>query len=98
MRRPAMRRLWTALAAALPCVACAAAGGGGAERAAAPPAGVPADAIPAGENLWMAPLADKVEGCPAFRPVSPGRMTVAAIHYRKRGGGFTLDRAEADCG
>lgn len=90
-----MRRLWAALAAALPCVACAAGGGG----APAPrPDGVPADALPAGENLWMVPLADKLDGCPAFRPVSPGRMTTAAIYYRKRGGGFTLNRAEADCG
>jgi len=91
-----MRRLWTALAAALPCVACAAGDEG--RGAAAPPSGVPADAVPAGENLWMVPLADTVSGCRAFRPFSPGRMTVAAIYYRKRGGGFTLDRAEADCG
>jgi hypothetical protein len=91
-----MRLLWTALAAALPCAACAAGEGG--SPAAAPPEGVPANALPAGDGLWMVPLPDKVEGCPAFRPVAPGRMTVAAIYYRKRGGGFTLNRAEADCG
>jgi hypothetical protein len=87
-----MRRFWTTLAAALPCFACAAGG-----EPARPPE-IPANAIPAGEGLWMVPLEGEVEGCQAFRPVSPGRMTVAALYYRKRDGGFTLDRNEADCG
>ena len=89
--------LWATLAAALPCFACAAGGAPGAGAPPRPPE-VPANAVPAGEGLWMVPLEGKVDGCPAFRPLAPGRMTVAALHYRRRGGGFTLDRNEADCG
>lgn len=93
-----MARSWLALAATLAGALCAACGARSAGVQPSRPPEVPADAIPAGEGLWMAPLAEKVEGCPAFRPIAPGRMTVAAIYYRKRGGGFTLDRNEADCG
>ena len=91
-----MRGLWAALAAALPCFACAA-GGAPPPEPSRPPE-VPANAIPAGEGLWMVPLEGKIDGCQAFRLFAPGRMTVAALHYRKRGGGFTLNRNEADCG
>ena len=93
-----MPRLWAALAASLPCFACAAGGGPPASNSPPRPPEVPAEAVPAGDGLWMVPLEGEFDGCPAFRPVSPGRMTVAALYYRKRGGGFTLDRNEADCG
>lgn len=60
------------------------------------PAGVPLDAISVGDDLYMVP-AGTLEGCPSFRPFSPGKMVAQVIQYRHRSGGFTANRAEADC-
>ena len=60
------------------------------------PAGVPAGAIGIGDDVYMVP-AGMLDGCPSFRPFSPTRSVIQAIHFRNRAGGFTMNRAEADC-
>ena len=65
---------------------------------------VPENAIPIGEDIYVVPLNEPVDGCPAFRPFSPTAMVVQAIYYRTkaayrdREGPFTIDRNKADCG
>lgn len=64
-----------------------------------PPAGdatIPAGAIPVEDGMYMVP-AGMLDGCPSFRPFAPGRMVAQVIYFRKAGGGFTPNRAEADC-
>lgn len=60
------------------------------------PAGVPAGAISVGDDVYMVP-AGMLDGCPSFRAFSPGKAVTQAMHFRKTGGGFTMNRAEADC-
>ena len=69
---------------------------GTASAPAALPAGVPPGAISVGDDLYMVP-AGMLEGCPSFRPFSPGKMVAQVIQYRHRSGGFTANRADADC-
>lgn len=83
----------TALWFLLP-TACADHGG---EARETPALVIPADAIKVGDELYMLPLAAKVGDCPAFRPWSPTKMVVQAIHFRGRAGGFVMDRAQAAC-
>jgi hypothetical protein len=63
----------------------------------APPVAIPNGAVRIGEDLYMAPLTAKIDGCPAFRQWSPTKLVTQAIYYRGKGGGFVLDRAQANC-
>lgn len=60
----------------------------------APPPG----AIAVGDDVYMVPLDQPVEDCPAYRLYSPTKMVDQAIYYRDRQGGFTRDRGQAQCG
>jgi len=48
--------------------------------------------------MYMVPIGPDADGCPQYRPYSPTRMTIQAIHYRTAAGEFVTDRTLADCG
>ena len=58
---------------------------------------VPAGAIEIGEDHYMVPLDQPVDGCPAYRAFSRTRMVAQAIYFRAADGRFVLDRQRADC-
>ncbi len=58
---------------------------------------VPAGAIEIGEDHYMVPLDQPVDGCPAYRAFSRNRMVAQAIYFRTADGRFVLDRQQADC-
>jgi hypothetical protein len=60
------------------------------------PAGVPTGAVSVGDDVFMVP-AGTLDGCPSYRAFSPSKAVTQAMHFRKTGGGFTTNRAEADC-
>ena len=65
-----------------------------------PPRGsvaVPENAIQVGDEYYMVPLAERVQGCPAYQPFSPTRRVQQAIHYRTADGRFVMDRGQAVC-
>lgn len=64
---------------------------------AAPEGALPPGAIPIGDDLYMVPAGEDASGCPQYSGFSRTGAVAAVIHYRARGGGFTVDRAEADC-
>ena len=66
-----------------------------AERAETPE--IPAAAIYVGPELYMLPMGTDETGCAVFQPWSPTMSVVQALHWRTPAGGFTLDRAAADC-
>lgn len=103
-----MRRtvLYLALSALL--AGCGAATGSGEREAAAvnpgqkgpvgeSPREPPRGAIRTGDDLYMVAFGRDSDGCAQFSPWSKSRMVPAAIYFRKAGGGFTLNRSEADC-
>lgn len=61
------------------------------------PSGVPDNAIQVDADYYMVPIDESVGGCTAYRPYSPTRRVVAAIHYRTSDGRFVIDPNEADC-
>jgi hypothetical protein len=58
---------------------------------------LPPGAIPAGEGVYMVPITEDAGGCMQYRMYAPGRAVVQAIFYADGKGGFTRNRAEADC-
>ena len=70
---------------------------GGRDPAPPSPVAIPRDAVKIGDDVYMAPLPTKIDGCPAFRQWSATKMVTQAIYYRGRAGGFVLDRAQANC-
>lgn len=95
------------LLAAIAAVALAACGEGEPGDDAMPPqdgpgappesAQVPAGAIEVGDGLYMVPAGLDAGGCAQFTMWSPTQAVVMLIHYRDGKGGFTPDRAQADC-
>ncbi len=69
----------------------------GPSKPAAPTREVPPNAVKIADDLYMVPLDQPVEGCPAYRQFSTTKMVNQAIYYRARQGGFTFDRNEAVC-
>jgi hypothetical protein len=69
------------------------ASGGVAEAA----AGIPAGAIPVGDEVYQVPIAADDDGCPRYRLYSPTRLVAQVIYYRSRAGGFTAERQDAAC-
>ena len=72
-------------------------GPAGSDSDAGVPSGVPDNAIQVDADYYMVPIAESVGGCTAYRPFSPTRRVVAAIHYRTSDGRFVIDPSEADC-
>jgi len=58
----------------------------------------PAGAIPMGDEMYMVPIGRDPGGCEQFTAWSATKPVAQVIYYRARKGGFTADRAEADCG
>jgi len=58
---------------------------------------VPENAIRVSDMYYMVPLAERVQGCRAYRPFSPTRRVQQAIHYRTADGRFVTDRGRAAC-
>lgn len=58
---------------------------------------IPADAITIGEDLYMVPLAEPVDGCPAYRAFSPTLRVAQVIYFRSIDKRFVADRSKADC-
>lgn len=58
---------------------------------------VPAGAIVIGEDLYMVPLAEPVDGCPAYRAFSPTLRVAQVIYFRTIDKRFVADRSKADC-
>lgn len=83
--------------AALCCIWTAACGDGQSGPAGPIAVEPPDGAIALGADLYMVPLAEPVDGCPAFRAFSPNRMVVQAIYFRTADGRFVMDRQEVDC-
>ncbi len=59
---------------------------------------IPAGAVRVGDDLYMVPVGRDADGCERFTMFSRTKMVPAVIHYRDGKGGFTTDRAQADCG
>ena len=57
---------------------------------------IPADAIEVDEDYYMVPAGRDADGRACFRAVSRHKMVPAVIFYRKKGGGFTPNKLEAD--
>jgi hypothetical protein len=83
------------LAVALALAACAAVVEEGpvADAEREPPVG----AIKIDEDLYQVPVGPDQGGCMQYTLWSRERAVVAVIWYRDREGGFTTDRAKADC-
>jgi hypothetical protein len=81
------------LIAILALGACVPDGGGSSGNSIA----VPENAIQVGDQYYMVPLAEMVQGCRAYRPFSPTRRVQQAIHYRTADGRFVADRSQALC-
>lgn len=58
---------------------------------------VPENAIQVGDEYYMVPLVQPVQGCRAYRPFSPTRRVQQAIHYLTADGRFVMDRSQAQC-
>lgn len=67
------------------------------ERAQSEKPPVPADAIPIGEDLYMVPLAEPLDGCRAYRAFSQTKRVAQVIYFRAADGQFVTDRSKADC-
>lgn len=88
------------LIAALALIACDPPGGVGGPGEGGPYRGsvaVPDNAIKVGDEYYMVPLAEPVQGCQAYRPFSPIRRVQQALHYRTADGRFVMDRGLAVC-
>jgi hypothetical protein len=74
---------------------------GGCAAAAAPDTApapqLPPGAIQVGRDLYQIPIGADADGCQQYRLYSPTLMVTAAISYRSRNGGFTIDRGAAVC-
>jgi hypothetical protein len=62
-----------------------------------PSSPVPPDAIRIGEDAYMVPIGKDAGGCMQYRMHAPGRAVPQVIFYADGKGGFTMNRAEADC-
>jgi hypothetical protein len=60
-------------------------------------AGIPAGAIPIGDELYQVPIGADDDGCPRYRLYSPTRLVAQVIYYRDPAGGFTTQRQNAAC-
>jgi len=58
---------------------------------------LPPSAIKTGEGIYMVPIVKDADGCMQYRMHVPGKATVQVIYYADGKGGFTTNRAEADC-
>jgi hypothetical protein len=58
---------------------------------------IPEGAIPVGDDLYMVPAGRDPSGCQQFTAWSATKAVTFVIYYRDRKGGFTANRAEADC-
>ena len=63
------------------------------DAAAIPPDG----AIRISESVYMVPVSTTADGCTQYTPWSATAAVVAAIHYRRADGSFTLDRSQSEC-
>ncbi len=59
--------------------------------------GIPANAIPVGDDLYMVPTGSDDSGCQMYRKYSPNMAVVAAIFYRGTDGTFVMDKGKSDC-
>jgi hypothetical protein len=58
---------------------------------------IPEGAIPVGDDLYMVPAGRDPGGCQQFTLWSATKAVPFVIYYKDRKGGFTANRAEADC-
>ena len=49
-------------------------------------------------RICMMPVGADGSGCRQYSATSDAGAAAAVIRYRKKGGGFTIFRSEADCG
>lgn len=63
---------------------------------AAPPVLSPG-AVQVGRDLYQVPIGVDADGCQTYRLYSPTLLVSQAISYRRRDGGFTIDKHEAVC-
>lgn len=82
------------LIAFLAICACDPVGGAGSSEGSV---AVPENAIQVSDQYYMVPLAERVQGCRAYRPFSPTRRVQQAIHFRTADGRFVTDRSQAVC-
>ena len=61
------------------------------------PEGIPGDAIPVGENMYMVPLGRDDMGCMMYQAPAPGKLVAQVIHYRTADGQFVRDKRKAAC-
>lgn len=85
-------RILIAAAMAVPLANCAAPA-----NETPPPADIPENAIPVGENMYMVPLGEDESGCMMYQAHAPGRLVAQVIHYRAADGRFVTDKREAAC-
>jgi hypothetical protein len=62
-----------------------------------PSKGIPKNAIPISDGLYMAPIGKDGSGCVMYRPYSKTSSVVAAIFYRTAQGRFVLDKGKSAC-
>lgn len=58
---------------------------------------LPTGAIQIGDDQYMVPLGPDRDGCVQYRMHSRRSAVPDVIFYRDAKGGFTMNRAEADC-
>ena len=58
---------------------------------------LPSGAIQIGDDQYMVPLGIDGDGCAQYRMYSQRSAVADVIFYRDAKGGFTMNRAEADC-
>jgi hypothetical protein len=58
---------------------------------------LPSGAIQIGDDQYMVPLGQDGDGCAQYRMHSQRSAVPDAIFYRAAKGGFTMNRAEANC-
>ena len=60
-------------------------------------AGIPANAIAVGDDVYMVPLGPDAEGCVMYRAFSPTKAVAQVIKYRTRDGRYVSDKRETEC-
>jgi len=54
-------------------------------------------AIKGPNGLYFMPIGRDSGGCRYYTSFAPGKVTLTSVYYRKRNGGFTNSRSEANC-